>query len=57
MTGINGGTELMTGFARNTVLGVADKIIDAVKAGAIKHFFLVGVVMALSPEEIIIPIL
>jgi 6Fe-6S prismane cluster-containing protein len=32
----------MTGFARNTVLGVADKVIDAVKAGAIKHFFLVG---------------
>lgn len=41
-TGINGGTELMTGFARNTVLGVADRVIDAVKAGAIKHFFLVG---------------
>jgi len=41
-TGINGGTELLTGFARNTVLGVADKVIDAVKAGAIKHFFLVG---------------
>lgn len=41
-TGINGGTELTTGFARNTVLGVADKVIDAVKAGAIKHFFLVG---------------
>jgi hydroxylamine reductase len=41
-TGINGGTELMTGFARNTVLGVADKVIDAVKSGAIKHFFLVG---------------
>ncbi|CQR71791.1 Hydroxylamine reductase [Sporomusa ovata DSM 2662] len=41
-TGINGGTELMTGFARNAVLGVADKVIDAVKAGAIKHFFLVG---------------
>jgi len=40
--GINGGTELMTGFARNAVLGVADKVIDAVKAGAIKHFFLVG---------------
>ncbi|WP_269522516.1 hydroxylamine reductase [Coraliomargarita parva] len=31
-----------TGFARNAVLGVADKVIDAVKAGAIKHFFLVG---------------
>ena len=41
-TGINGGKELMTGFARNAVLGVADKVIEAVKAGAIKHFFLVG---------------
>jgi hydroxylamine reductase len=30
------------GFARNAVLGVADKVIDAVKAGAIRHFFLVG---------------
>lgn len=34
--------EVLTGFARNTVLGVADKVIEAVKAGAIKHFFLVG---------------
>lgn len=42
LTGINGGTELMTGFGRNTVLNVADKVIDAVKSGAIKHFFLVG---------------
>jgi len=41
-TGINGGTSLTTGFARNAVLGVADKVIEAVKAGAIKHFFLVG---------------
>jgi hydroxylamine reductase len=41
-TGINGGSELLTGFARNTVLGVADKVIDAVKTGAIKHFLLVG---------------
>lgn len=40
--GINGGTELTTGFARNTVLGAADTIINAVKSGAIKHFFLVG---------------
>jgi hydroxylamine reductase len=30
------------GFARNTVLGVADKVIDAVKSGTIKHFFLIG---------------
>jgi hydroxylamine reductase len=34
--------ETMTGFGHNAVLGVADKIIDAVKAGAIKHFFLIG---------------
>ncbi|OGH95113.1 MAG: hydroxylamine reductase [Candidatus Melainabacteria bacterium GWA2_34_9] len=30
------------GFGRNAVLGVADKVIDAVKAGQIKHFFLIG---------------
>ena len=41
-TGINGGTEVMTGFAHGTVLGVADKVIEAVKAGDIRHFFLVG---------------
>jgi hydroxylamine reductase len=41
-TGINGGKELMTGFARNTVMSVADTVIGAVKSGAIKHFFLVG---------------
>jgi hydroxylamine reductase len=34
--------SVMTGFARNAVLGVADKVIEAVKAGAIKHFFLVA---------------
>ena len=41
-TGINGGSELMTGFGHGTVLGVADQVIDAVKAGEISHFFLVG---------------
>jgi hydroxylamine reductase len=41
-TGINGGTEVLTGFAHNTVLGVADTVINAVKGGALKHFFLVG---------------
>lgn len=30
------------GFGRHAVLGVADKVIDAVKAGDIKHFFLIG---------------
>ena len=40
--GINGGNRVMTGFARNTVMSVAGTVIDAVKSGAIKHFFLVG---------------
>lgn len=38
----NPGQEILTGFGHNAVLGVADKIIAAVKSGAIKHFFLVG---------------
>ena len=42
MTGINGGKNVMTGFGRETVSSVADKIIKAVKARKIKHFFLVG---------------
>ncbi len=42
MTGINGGKTVMTGFGHGTVLSVADKVIDAVKGGKIKHFFLVG---------------
>ncbi len=40
--GINGGETVMTGFGRNSVLGVADQVINAVKAGNIRHFFLVG---------------
>jgi hydroxylamine reductase len=40
--GINGGETVMTGFARNTVMNVAGTVIDAVKSGAIKHFFLVA---------------
>jgi len=36
------GKSVMVGFARNAVLGVADKVIDAVKSKAIRHFFLVG---------------
>jgi len=38
----NPGQEILTGFGHNAVLGVADKVIEAVKAGDIKHFFLVG---------------
>jgi len=36
------GKEILTGFGHNAVLGVADKVIEAVKSGAIKHFFLIG---------------
>ena len=32
----------MTGFARNAVMSVADTVINAVKSGDIRHFFLVG---------------
>ena len=34
--------NITVGFGHNAVMGVADKVIDAVKQGAIKHFFLVG---------------
>ncbi len=33
---------ILVGFGHNAVLGVADKVIEAVRTGAIKHFFLVG---------------
>ena len=41
-TGINGGNRVITGFAHGAVLSAADKVIDAVKSGIIRHFFLVG---------------
>ncbi len=42
MSGINGGHILTTGFAHGTVLANADKVIRAIKDGAVKHIFLVG---------------
>ena len=42
MTGINGGAQVTTGFSHGTVLSVAGQVIEAVKNGDIKHFFLVG---------------
>ena len=36
------GKSVLVGFGRNAVLGVADKVIEAVKSKAIRHFFLVG---------------
>jgi hydroxylamine reductase len=38
----NNGKSVMCGFGRHAVMGVADKVIDAVKGGAIRHFFLVA---------------
>lgn len=34
--------NILVGFGHQAILGVADKVIDAVKAGKIRHFFLVG---------------
>ena len=41
-TGINGGTEVTTGFGHDAVLSKAGAIVEAVKGGDISHFFLVG---------------
>ena len=40
--GANGGDKMLTGFGHKTVLSVADKVVDAVKSGALRHIFLVG---------------
>ena len=42
MPGINGGETLTVGFGHHTVLSVANKVVDAVNTGALKHIFLVG---------------
>lgn len=42
MTGMNGGSTVTTGFAHNAVLSNAAKIVELVKNGKIKHFFLIG---------------
>jgi len=36
------GKSVMVGFARNTILGVADKVVDAVKSKELRHILLVG---------------
>ncbi len=41
-SGMNGGETVLTGFARNSVMSVAERVIEAVKAGDIQHFFLVA---------------
>ena len=41
-TGINGGTKVTTGFGHAAILSHADTVVEAVKSGAIRHFFLVA---------------
>lgn len=36
------GKTILVGFAHAAVMQVADKVIDAVKQGAVRHFFLIG---------------
>ena len=52
-TGINGGHEVVTGFAHGTVLSVADKVVEAVKNGDISISSLSEDVTVQDPEEII----
>ena len=40
--GINSGETVTTGFGHGAILAAAPKIVEAVKAGTIRHFFLVG---------------
>ena len=42
LTGINGGTKVTTGFGHAAILSHADTVVEAVKSGAIRHFFLVA---------------
>ena len=41
-SGINGGTKVTTGFGHAAILSHANTVIEAVKSGAIRHFFLVA---------------
>ncbi|WP_295210642.1 hydroxylamine reductase [Ruminococcus sp.] len=51
MTGMNGGHVVTTGFAHNSVLENAGKIVELVKVGKISHFFLIGGCDGASPSR------
>ena len=51
MTGMNGGTTVMTGFGHAAVLSHADKIIELIKAKKIRHIFLIGGCDGASPSR------
>ena len=42
LTGMNGGSVVTTGFGHHAVLAQADKLVDLVRRGKIRHFFLIG---------------
>ena len=42
LTGINGGKKVTTGFGHAAILSHAGTVVEAVKSGAIRHFFLVA---------------
>lgn len=42
MTGMNGGHTVTTGFAHHAVLSIAEKLIEAIRSGAVSHIFLIG---------------
>lgn len=39
MTGMNGGHTVTTGFAHHAVLSIAEKLIEAIRSGAVSHIF------------------
>ncbi|TRU06796.1 MAG: hydroxylamine reductase [Microcystis sp. Msp_OC_L_20101000_S702] len=43
--------QVMVGFAHNTVLSVADTVVNALKQGKIRHFFLVGGCDGAKPDR------
>ncbi|BAU63477.1 hybrid cluster protein [Stanieria sp. NIES-3757] len=43
--------QVMTGFARNAVLGVADRVLAAIEEGKIRHLFLVGGCDGAKPDR------
>jgi len=51
MTGMNGGHFVTTGFAHHSVLTHAEKIVGLIKAGKIRHIFLVGGCDGASPSR------
>ena len=51
MTGMNGGHYVTTGFGHNAVLSHAEKIVQLVKEGKIRHFYLIGGCDGASPSR------